>query len=314
MRWRGGLRGGVEGVRTVWRRTHHYCQISVVVKVVLCGFIHTFHTCRATFEDKILSSDIVFLRAWVAVDVPHFFNPVTNLLSKQIHPRAPVGIDKRGRTRRTPYPPPSDVSVATAAAAAAAAVVPAPAAAAAAAPASRGPDLTKLLALPLGASASRAPVAAAAAGLMEFQPSPRFTGGRPGFIFRLGPQGQGYYRDHGTKAAVERAAAASAAVVEAAATQASAAAAVLAGGGGGALSAAGWQPMRTVAQLRRDGGIGAPRNTDSLYRPIERAPRKFNPLKIPLSLQVGGVRFGAAVSDVTSGSPILLSHSRLDGC
>lgn len=27
---------------------------------------------------------------------------------------------------------------------------------------------------------------------------------------------------------------------------------------------------------------------DSLYRPIERAPRKFNPLKVPKSLQVGG--------------------------
>lgn len=37
---------------------------------------------RATFEDKILSSDIVFLRAWVAVDIPRFFNPVTNLLTR----------------------------------------------------------------------------------------------------------------------------------------------------------------------------------------------------------------------------------------
>eukprot|EP00955_Chlamydomonas_euryale_P003660 38652-Chlamydomonas_euryale.AAC.1 len=41
-------------------------------------------TFRATFEDKILSSDIVFLRAWVAVDIPRFFNPVTNLLSRQL--------------------------------------------------------------------------------------------------------------------------------------------------------------------------------------------------------------------------------------
>lgn len=48
----------------------------------------------------------------------------------------------------------------------------------------------------------------------------------------------------------------------------------------------GWIGMRTVAQLRRELGVGAPRNTDSLYRPIERAPRKFNPLKIPKSLQV----------------------------
>ncbi|CAG9538438.1 unnamed protein product [Cercopithifilaria johnstoni] len=35
---------------------------------------------RATFEDKILMSDIVFLRAWVSVPVPHFCTPVTNLL------------------------------------------------------------------------------------------------------------------------------------------------------------------------------------------------------------------------------------------
>lgn len=47
---------------------------------------------RATFEDKPLLSDIVFLRAWVAVDLPRFFNPVTNLLAP-----APV-------SRRTPKP------------------------------------------------------------------------------------------------------------------------------------------------------------------------------------------------------------------
>jgi ribosome biogenesis protein BMS1 len=36
---------------------------------------------RATFEDKPLLSDIVFLRAWVAVELPRFYNPVTNLLA-----------------------------------------------------------------------------------------------------------------------------------------------------------------------------------------------------------------------------------------
>ena len=35
---------------------------------------------RATFEDKILMSDIVFLRAWVPVEPAKFYNPVTNLL------------------------------------------------------------------------------------------------------------------------------------------------------------------------------------------------------------------------------------------
>lgn len=44
--------------------------------------------------------------------------------------------------------------------------------------------------------------------------------------------------------------------------------------------------MRTVAEVRRELGVGAPREKNSLYRPIERAPRKFNPLKIPKQLQV----------------------------
>lgn len=35
---------------------------------------------RATFEDKILMSDIIFLRAWYAVKPHRFYNPVTNLL------------------------------------------------------------------------------------------------------------------------------------------------------------------------------------------------------------------------------------------
>ena len=52
-----------------------------------------------------------------------------------------------------------------------------------------------------------------------------------------------------------------------------------------ALGEAGWVGMRTVADLRRALGVGAPRDRDSLYRPIERAPRKFNPLKIPRALQ-----------------------------
>ena len=47
----------------------------------------------------------------------------------------------------------------------------------------------------------------------------------------------------------------------------------------------GWTGMRTVAQLRREQGVGTPRDSDSLYKPIEKVPRKFNPLKIPKTLQ-----------------------------
>ena len=35
---------------------------------------------RCTFEDRILMSDIVFLRAWTQVDIPRFYNPVTTAL------------------------------------------------------------------------------------------------------------------------------------------------------------------------------------------------------------------------------------------
>ncbi|XP_012664912.1 ribosome biogenesis protein BMS1 homolog isoform X1 [Otolemur garnettii] len=35
---------------------------------------------RATFEDKLLMSDIVFMRTWYPVSIPAFYNPVTSLL------------------------------------------------------------------------------------------------------------------------------------------------------------------------------------------------------------------------------------------
>lgn len=38
---------------------------------------------RATFEDRILMSDIVFVRTWYQVGIPKFYNPVLSLLSQQ---------------------------------------------------------------------------------------------------------------------------------------------------------------------------------------------------------------------------------------
>ncbi|EGG15440.1 BMS1-like ribosome biogenesis protein [Cavenderia fasciculata] len=40
-------------------------------------------TYRATFEDKLLMSDIVFLRTWYPILPTKFYNPVTNILQKQ---------------------------------------------------------------------------------------------------------------------------------------------------------------------------------------------------------------------------------------
>jgi hypothetical protein len=41
-----------------------------------------------------------------------------------------------------------------------------------------------------------------------------------------------------------------------------------------------WRGMRTVAEIRREKNQAIPVNKDSLYKPIERAPRVFNPLRV----------------------------------
>ncbi|GJP30508.1 hypothetical protein CLOM_g3457, partial [Closterium sp. NIES-68] len=46
-----------------------------------------------------------------------------------------------------------------------------------------------------------------------------------------------------------------------------------------------WHGMKTVAELRREQQLPIPVNKDSLYKPIERRPRSFNPLKVPAKLQ-----------------------------
>ncbi|PWW72358.1 DUF663-domain-containing protein [Tuber magnatum] len=45
---------------------------------------------RATFEDKVLMSDIIFLRAWYPIKPRKFYNPVTNLLTDATLPDAPA--------------------------------------------------------------------------------------------------------------------------------------------------------------------------------------------------------------------------------
>lgn len=55
---------------------------------------------RATFEDKILMSDIVFLRAWYPVKPSKYYNPVTNLLLPHDQKDSWVGMRLTGEVRR----------------------------------------------------------------------------------------------------------------------------------------------------------------------------------------------------------------------
>jgi len=198
---------------------------------------------RAVFEDKPLMSDIVFLRAWVQVDLPRFHNPVTNLLHKARDvsrlAKAPKAIDK----------------VFSANAMASNVLRSAQAAAGDGGGAGDGGDGGD------GGGGAAGPVS----GDVAFQPSDRFRGSVEGFVFQAGPLGLGYYEDFGPGAEgqlrrrelAERGA----------------------GDGGG------WRAMRTTGQLRRDAGVGAPVEADSLYRDVERAPKRFNPLRVPRALQ-----------------------------
>ena len=55
---------------------------------------------RATFEDKILMSDIVFLRAWYNVVPRPFYNPVTSLLMRGDTEREWQGMRLTGTVRK----------------------------------------------------------------------------------------------------------------------------------------------------------------------------------------------------------------------
>lgn len=199
---------------------------------------------RATFEDKPLLSDTVFLRAWVAVDLPRLYNPVTNLLAPP--PLPPAFTRNRKAQEVDDEMDPNRVPLGV-----------------------RAPASLLALTAPLESAV------AAAGAAPGFVAAASFAGALPGCVFRTGEHGTGYYPD------LEQTAVTGDAAVAAAA---SAVGAIITDPSRGD-SGAGWAPMRTVADLRRSLGVGAPRERDSLYAPIERAPRKFNPLKIPRKLQ-----------------------------
>jgi ribosome biogenesis protein BMS1 len=201
---------------------------------------------RVTFEDKPLLSDIVFLRAWVAVDIPQLHNTMTNLLAPVVTPTNAAAVSRKGHNKQQQE---EDAAAAAAAAAPAAAV----------------------------ARSTPAAAAAAADAGDTFSPAAAFAGARPGFVFKKGPQGLGYYKDLNPKGLNPPAATAAATSLNSG-VSAEGTTAAAAGPGG-------WVGMRTVAELRREAGVGAPRVSDSLYKKIERAPRVFNPLKVPAKLQ-----------------------------
>ncbi|OVA17009.1 Elongation factor [Macleaya cordata] len=70
-----------------------------------------------------------------------------------------------------------------------------------------------------------------------------------------------------------------------------------------------WEGMKTVAELRREHNLPVPVNKDSLYKPIERKPRKFNPLVIPKSLQAE-LPFASKPKDTPGQSRPLLERRR----
>ena len=357
---------------------------------------------RVTFEDKPLLSDIVFLRAWVAVELPRLYNPLTDLLAPALTPRsvpkrtsgppvrlgqsllplgAPCLLLRTGAAARGTPAAPRDRAVldsckpvsrchagdasrtskrTTADRAPSAPRMTDSCAGFAAAPCAghlgllRARSSVQVLTLQCMRRQEAAegdtttvsdaqPGGGPAAGLAsaEFLPAAAFAGARPGFAFQAGALGLGYYREgsaaqrgsgSGAGAAPDTSAERAAGTAEVCtqwsrcclhATAASqpmclaqpfqqkhgdscrqhlwcvpdcsnAAAGVqrcasrTQGDGltaGAAQVPAGWVGMRTVAQLRREANQGAPRQPDSLYRPIERRPRHFNPLKIPTSLQ-----------------------------
>lgn len=193
---------------------------------------------RASFEDKPLLSDVIFLRAWVQVDIPKFYAPVTNLLGPpESKPVREPKIQKLEKEAQNSGDVEQDIS---------------------------HNDNVRDTVLSKGDPEFQG-------DFIDFIPGTKFRGAKPGYIFTTRDKGTGYYLDDdetgsvpgkvGQGTELERTHAKSDTLPS------------------------GWVGMKTVADLRREAGIAAPRNSDSLYRQIERRPRVFNPLKIPASLQ-----------------------------
>ncbi|KAK6930443.1 AARP2CN [Dillenia turbinata] len=70
-----------------------------------------------------------------------------------------------------------------------------------------------------------------------------------------------------------------------------------------------WQGMKTVSELRKEHDIPVPFNKDSLYKPIERKRRMFNPLVIPKSLQAA-LPFASKPKEIPKRSKPLLESRR----
>jgi hypothetical protein len=166
----------------------------------------------------------------VAVDLPKLYNPVTNLLGPQALPQP-----RQPKHRRRQRELAGDGAAAGEAQEAGAAA---------------------------GAGLADAAGVAAAAAAGQFVPASKWGGRRPGFAFKLGHLGLGYYPDHGL-AGAKAAGAAAAAAAGVAAEPAGGSAAEGAPGSGGTAAPAGggWVPMKTVADLRRALGVGAPRDS-----------------------------------------------------
>jgi ribosome biogenesis protein BMS1 len=181
---------------------------------------------RVTFEDKPLLSDLVFLRAWVAVDIPQLYNTMTNLLAPAIKPANAAAVSRKGHSKQL-----------------------------------QDGLQQQQQQLPLAAADGDDAVDDCVPAGDGFSPAASFAGARAGFVFKKGESGLGYYRDRGPNKQQQQ-------------QLISAHAAATSAGGGGAAadhgSAAaagdGWVGMRTVAELRRAAGVGAPRLSDSLYR------------------------------------------------